>query len=268
MNSLIGTYATEAKNQTTGLPSGNFYLTKKNARGVASEVVGTHFGFTGDKKKEYLDKHFEKAFNHVDPLREGFIPVAKGPVFLRNLVDSVEISNKLQLQLEEEGALTEESEYRPPNAVVAPWSAKPSPAPPATKITGAYKPGLNYGADFEYKRQTPSQYSQSEDDLLMRSLINKYSLEGRNTTTGTPNGHFFLTKDAMRSVSKEVVGTHFGFKGKKRENYLNEKFPTLWAQADVNKEGFLDVERGPVFLRNLLDSVELSNGLQLQIGQE
>jgi hypothetical protein len=74
-------------------------------------------------------------------LKEGFIPVAKGPVFLRNLVDSVEISNNLQLQLDEEGALTEESEYRPPNAVVAPWSAKPKAAAPSTKITGAYKPG-------------------------------------------------------------------------------------------------------------------------------
>lgn len=204
-------------------------------------------------------------------MREGFIPVAKGPVFLRNLVDSVEISNNLQLQLEEEGALAEEvdqveeNEYRPPNAVVAPWSAKPKPAAQTT-LTGAYTPGLNYGADWNYTRKVPEHFTAESDDRLMNSLISKYSLEGKKN--GAPTGKFYLDKKAMRAVSKEVVGTHFGFKGKKREKYLNDKFPGLWAQADVNKQGYLAVERGPVFLRNLLDSVELSNGLQLQLSEE
>lgn len=48
-----------------------------------------------------------------------------------------------------------------------------------------------------------------------------------------------MTKEGMRSVSDEVVGTHFGFKGKKKEKFLNERFPTLWAEQDVNKDGFL-----------------------------
>ena len=271
MNSLISAYSTEGN--TGGAPNGKFFLTKKNARAVASEVAGTHFGFKGEKKEAWLNKNFDHAYNSVDPLKEGFIPIMKGPVFLRKMVDSVEISNKLQLQLGEEGALAEmgevaeESEFRPINAVVAPWSAKPKAAA-KTPITGAYKPGdNNFGADWNYQRAAPTQFNKEEEnaphDLLMNSLIMKYALEGK--TDGAPNGKFYLDKSGMRAVSSEVVGTHFGFKGKKREKFLNQKFPELWANADVNKQGFLVVEKGPPFLRSLLDSVELSNGLQLQI---
>jgi hypothetical protein len=263
MNSLIGTYSVEGK--TNGAPNGKFYLTKKGALQVAGEVCETHFGFKGEKKQKWLDSHFNHAFNHVDTLKEGFIPVAKGPVFLRNLVDSVEIGNKLQLQLEEEGAITNENEYRPLNAVVAPWSAKPAAAATGT-LTGAYTAGQNYGADRTYERAMPAQFTEEKDDRLMNSLISKYALEAK--VDGAPSGKFYLNKDGMRAVSSEVVGTHFGFKGKKREKYLNEKFPTLWSQADVNKDGYLAVQKGPVFLRNLLDSVELSNGLQLQIAED
>ncbi len=93
MNSIIGNYALEGK--TDGKPNGIFFLDKKGAAGVASEVVGTHFGFKGEQKAQFLAENFEKVFNNIDVLKEGFFPVAKGPVFLRNLIDSVEISNKL-----------------------------------------------------------------------------------------------------------------------------------------------------------------------------
>lgn len=186
-----------------------------------------------------MDAHFDHAWKHSDPLGEGFIPVVKGPVLLRNLIDSVELSNKLQVQLEEEGAVTNEEEYRPPNAVVAPWSAKPVPATPTT-LTGAYNPGNNnFGANAGYKRSVPSQFTEESDDRLMHSLISKYSLESK--VDGAPSGKFYLDEAGMRAVSKEVIGTHFGFHGQKREKYLNEKFPGLWANADVNKQGWLDV---------------------------
>jgi hypothetical protein len=224
MNSIIGKYALEGK--AGGKPNGKFFLDKKGAAGVASEVVDTHFGFKGEKKAQFLAEHLDKAFNHVDALKEGFFPVAKGPVFLRNLIDSVEISNKLQLQIGEEGAITNEAEFRPLNAVVAPWSAKAA-SPVKTTLTGAYKSGLNFGGDWEYNRVVPEKYTAESDDRLMNSLISKYSLEGK--VNGGPSGNFYLDKSGMRAVSSEVVGTHFGFKGKKREKYLNEKFPTIWA---------------------------------------
>lgn len=137
MNSLIGVYAIEGNEN--GVPDGRFFLTKKNARAVAGEVVESHFGFKGDEKENFLNERFERAYRHADPLNEGYFPVAKGPVLLRNLIDSVELSNKLQLQLEESGAITQESEYRP-NPVQSPWAAKPEEAAPTT-LTGAYTPG-------------------------------------------------------------------------------------------------------------------------------
>jgi len=45
MNSLISKYSVEGND--AGTPTGDFYLDRKGARAVASEVVGTHFGFTG-----------------------------------------------------------------------------------------------------------------------------------------------------------------------------------------------------------------------------
>lgn len=224
MNSIISKYALEGKSD--GVPNGKFFLDKKAAAAVADEVVDTHFGFKGEKKTQWLAERLDKAFNHVDALKDGFFPVSKGPVFLRNLVDSVEISNKLQLQIGEEGAITNENEFRPLNAVVAPWSAK-AKAPVTTTLTGAYKSGLNFGADIDYSRVVPDRFVAESDDRLMNSLISKYALEGK--VNGAPSGKFYLDKAGMKAVSSEVVGTHFGFKGKKREKYLNEKFPTIWA---------------------------------------
>lgn len=82
----------------------------------------------------------------------------KGPVFLRDLADSIEISNQLQLQMEEEGAITNENEYRPINGVAAPWSVKPAAAAPYTNITDAYHTGPLFGADREYTRVIPSNF--------------------------------------------------------------------------------------------------------------
>lgn len=268
MNSIISNYAVEQKDQTTGEPSGKFFLSKKGAKAIVNEVGGTYF----NKNQGHLDQRFDHAWKEVDPLGQGYIAAQKGPVFLRSLTDSVEISNDLQLQVGEEGAITNENEYRPLNGVVAPWSVKPASAA-TTKITGAYHPGLNWGADREYSRVVPSNFAAKcnedtcdKDDKLMHSIISKYALEQK--IDGKPSGNFFLSKDGMRSISSEVVGTHFGFKGKKKEKYLESKFPALWAQADVNKDGFLAAMQGPPFLRSLLDSVELSNKLQLQLGEE
>jgi len=49
----------------------------------------------------------------------------------------------------------------------------------------------------------------------MKSLITNYTLEGR--TNDEPNGKFYLTKDGAKEVAKEVVGTHFGWTGDKRD---------------------------------------------------
>ena len=60
----------------------------------------------------------------------------------------------------------------------------------------------------------------------MHSLITKYALEGN--TNGKPNGHFFLNKEGVKAVAREVVQTHLGFSGAKLDSYLKENFPGLW----------------------------------------
>ena len=74
------------------------------------------------------------------------------------------------------------------------------------------------GAIF-YSRSTPVNFSADSDDLLMRSLIQKYSIEGR--TDDLPDGNFVLSKEGARKAATEVVGTHFGWTGEKRDNYVN-----------------------------------------------
>ena len=52
----------------------------------------------------------------------------------------------------------------------------------------------------------------------MRSIINNYAVEGQ--TKGVPNGHFYLTKDAVDDVSKEVVKTHLGMTSDNADSYI------------------------------------------------
>jgi len=99
MNSLISKFALEGK--TDGAGNGKFYLDKSGAAAVASEVVQTHFGFTGEKKESFLAGKFDKLWNHYDVLGQGWLAVEKGPQFLRQILGENEVANGLQLQTEE-----------------------------------------------------------------------------------------------------------------------------------------------------------------------
>ena len=72
-----------------------------------------------------------------------------------------------------------------------------------------------------YHRDIPENFSSGKDDLLMRSLIKNYAVEGKKDDGSGPNGHFFLTRSAAAEAANEVVGSHFGWKGEKRNNYVN-----------------------------------------------
>jgi len=73
------------------------------------------------------------------------------------------------------------------------------------------------------------------DDRLMNSLISKYSVEGNSD--GQPNGNFMLDLPGAYAVSHEVVGTHFGFTGSKRDSYVADRLPAIWSNIDVNGDG-------------------------------
>ena len=149
-----------------------------------------------------------------------------------------------------------EEEFRP-NPTQSPWAATPAPAK-TTPITNAFTLGDH--ASSYYTRVVPDHFSGAADDQLMNSLISRYSLEGN--TGGKPNGQFYLTKEAAKAVSQEVVTTHLGFTGKKRDDFLNQKFERLWKEYDNIDEGFLDVSRVPMLLRTLVGEVETNIGLQ------
>lgn len=112
----------------------------------------------------------------------------------------------------------------------------------------------------------PDQFSTGADDRLMWSLIMKYSLEGNSD--GQPNGNFYLTQDGMKQVSDEVVATHLGFKDEKKKKWVNEAMAKLWPRYDVNEDGFIDVQRGTTFLRQVLGVNELSGALQVQMARD
>ena len=66
----------------------------------------THLGYTGDKNKAFRDKFLNKAWEKADELSKGFLTVDEMPTVMKAMLGEVELNNGLQLQLEEEGAVT------------------------------------------------------------------------------------------------------------------------------------------------------------------
>jgi len=77
----------------------------------------------------------------------------------------------------------------------------------------------------------------------MRSIINNYAVEGQ--TKGVPNGHFYLNKDSVDDVSREVVKTHLNMKSDQADKYINDRKGALWRNHDVNGNGFLESTEVP-----------------------
>jgi len=73
----------------------------------------------------------------------------------------------------------------------------------------------------------------------MRSIIQNYAVEGNSESD--PNGQFYLKRDGAVKVAQEIVESHFGWTGEKRDSYANSRLNELWGNYDVNGEGFIDV---------------------------
>ena len=134
------------------------------------------------------------------------------------------MNNKLQVQLEDDTPEDSENLQFRPNPITQPWAAKPSAAPTG-KIVGAFN-ASDSGSTF-YNRVLPDQFSNGDDDLLMRSLIKTYAVEGKESENDG-NGQFYLKRDGVEKAAKEIVGTHFKWTGAKRDNYVNKKMKELW----------------------------------------
>lgn len=124
----------------------------------------------------------------------------------------------------------------------SPWAAKPALGA-TNDITGAYTIHDD-GSDY-YSRKVPDIFDSSDkDDLLMRSVITNYAVEGK--TDGAPNGKFFITRSDMNSLADEVLTNNLGFTdAAKKQAYAEEHLPRVWNHFDVFGNGYLPVEQVP-----------------------
>ena len=102
----------------------------------------------------------------------------------------------------------------------------------------------------EYKRVTTARFAADSDDIFMRSMIEQYSLEGKNKD-GSPNGQFWMDEANARAASAEVLTTHKQMTGKALDTYLKTYFPRTWAHFDVNRSGKIETIKMPQFMRFL-----------------
>jgi hypothetical protein len=107
-----------------------------------------------------------------------------------------------------------------------------------------------------YNRVTTPRFAADQDDIFMRSMIEQYSLEGKNKD-GSPNGQFWMDEANARSASSEVLDTHKGLKGAARETYLKTYFPRTWAHFDVNRSGKIEAIKMPQFMRFLCSDQQM-----------
>jgi len=228
---MIEKYAVEGK--TDGAPNGHFYMTKSALSDIGKEVVESHMGFKGAKRDNFVKEQLNKYYPYHDVLGEGFLEVDRASVLLRQMLEGVEIGEPLQVQLEADVDSKTDREHMNvmfrPNAIQQPWSVKPEDKPAPGKFDNPFT--VHSHKSVFYDREVPEIFAGRSDDRLMNSLISKYALEGN--TNGKPNGHFFLNKEGVTAVAKEVIQTHMGFTGEKMNNYLKQNLPGLWNRYDV-----------------------------------
>ena len=152
-------------------------------------------------------------------------------------------------------SVSEAIKFRP-NPVQSPWAAKPEEEK-KTKISDGFSAHKEY---FGYERTVPAMYDTEADDRLMHSLIKNYATEGKGID-GKGNGKFYLTKPDAMLVASEVAHTHLGLSGDTLKNFVDTTGAKAFETVDNLNEGFIDIVKGPVFLRYVTDEVEVSNGL-------
>ena len=125
--------------------------------------------------------------------------------------------------------------------------------------TPGYKPSDQ--GTLNPNRIIPERFTGDNADKLMHSIISKYAVETKDPVTKKPTGHFFLDRAAAEAISREVIGTHLHLTGAKASEYFDEHVPDTWQRFDVNKEGWVEAERMPQFLRIIVGNVEAGFGL-------
>ena len=88
MRSVLNNYASEGSTKNAAGDdegSGTFTLGEGKAKALASEVLGTHKGLSGNNLKNYMDTYWAKSWGHFDVNRTGSIPAVAAPQLMRFL---------------------------------------------------------------------------------------------------------------------------------------------------------------------------------------
>ena len=91
MNSMISNYAMESADKD-GNPTGQFYFNHITAFTAASEILKTHLNLEGKAADDYLDKYFDKTWEHFDTASDGKIETARMGGFFRFLCANMQIN--------------------------------------------------------------------------------------------------------------------------------------------------------------------------------
>mgnify|MGYP000111641486 CR=1 FL=1 len=109
-----------------------------------------------------------------------------------------------------------------------------------------------------YERKIPEHFTNKHlDDMFMNSMLTNYAKEGKNPD-GSPNGKFYLDREAGRRASEEVVATHLKLSGEKLQEYLARNFYETWEYYDVNHEDLIEADRMSTFFRALCHDANLN----------
>ena len=104
-----------------------------------------------------------------------------------------------------------------------------------------------------YERVIPGRFTAERDDRLMNSLIKNYAREIK--VNGALTGQFFCNRDDAKAVFNEVIKTHKQFAA-------GSDFDGAFDHFDVNKDGLIEVDRMPQFLRFAMPAGALDIDLQ------
>merc|ERR1719487_52253 len=101
-----------------------------------------------------------------------------------------------------------------------------------------------------YERVIPK-YVEDCDDLFMKSVMEKYALEGKDEDTEKPTGVFTLDETQAKALAQEVLGTHKGLSGAAFKSYMDTYWAKAWGHFDVNKSGAIPATQAPMLMRFL-----------------
>ena len=87
---MIMNYAMESA-KPDGTPLGQFYFNHMTAFQASYEILKTHLGLEGKAADDYLDKYFEKTWDHFNTADDGKIEVARMGSFFRFLCANMQI---------------------------------------------------------------------------------------------------------------------------------------------------------------------------------